>query len=126
MGCYYLTVSAPASPASTSRRTASRPASSPPDRGLPGLQPEARSASTRRIKLRLPIAQDGSRAKATKEFTPGLVVTTTVGRVIFNDILHPEMPFYNLRARPEAAAAASSPTATSSSAAARRSTCSTA
>ena len=31
-----------------------------------------------------------------KEFTPGMVVKTTVGRVIFNDILHPKMPFYNL------------------------------
>ena len=25
-----------------------------------------------------------------------MVITTTVGRVIFNDILHPRMPFYNL------------------------------
>ena len=25
-----------------------------------------------------------------------MVIKTTVGRVIFNDILHPEMPFYNL------------------------------
>src|SRR5262249_32717721 len=31
-----------------------------------------------------------------KEFTPGMVITTTVGRVVFNDILHPKMPFYNL------------------------------
>ena len=31
-----------------------------------------------------------------KEFTPGMVVTTTTGRVIFNDILHPKMPFYNM------------------------------
>src|SRR6185312_8787631 len=30
-----------------------------------------------------------------KEFTPGMVIRTTVGRVIFNDILHPKMPFYN-------------------------------
>ena len=32
-----------------------------------------------------------------------MVIKTTVGRVIFNDILHPKMPYYNLALGPEAA-----------------------
>jgi DNA-directed RNA polymerase subunit beta' len=47
------------------------------------------------IKLRLPphkkLKGDGE-----KEFAPGMIVRTTVGRVVFNDILHEKMPFYNL------------------------------
>ena len=76
------------------------------------------------IKLRLP-AHKKLKGEGEKEFTPGMVVTTTVGRVIFNDILHPKMPFYNLTLGQKQLPAASSPTATRSSAGARRSTCST-
>src|SRR5262249_33671483 len=47
------------------------------------------------IKLRLP-AHKRLRGDGEKEFTPGMVIPTTVGRVIFNDILHPKMPFYNM------------------------------
>ncbi|AMV36403.1 DNA-directed RNA polymerase subunit beta' [Planctomyces sp. SH-PL62] len=47
------------------------------------------------IKLRLP-ANRKLKGEGEKEFTPGMVVTTTVGRVVFNDILHPRMPYYNL------------------------------
>jgi DNA-directed RNA polymerase subunit beta' len=47
------------------------------------------------IKLRLP-AHKRLRGEGEKEFSPGMVVKTTVGRVIFNDILHPRMPYYNL------------------------------
>ncbi len=47
------------------------------------------------IKLRLP-AHKRLRGDGEKEFSPGMIVTTTVGRVVFNDILHPRMPFYNL------------------------------
>jgi DNA-directed RNA polymerase subunit beta' len=47
------------------------------------------------IKLRLP-AHKRLRGEGDKEFSPGMVVKTTVGRVVFNDILHPRMPFYNL------------------------------
>ena len=47
------------------------------------------------IKLRLP-AHKKLKGDGEKEFTPGMVVKTTVGRVIFNDILHAKMPFYNL------------------------------
>ncbi|MCW2953608.1 MAG: DNA-directed polymerase, beta subunit, predominant form, partial [Conexibacter sp.] len=48
-----------------------------------------------RIKMRLP-AHKKLKGEGEKEFTPGMVVTTTTGRVIFNDILHPKMPFYNM------------------------------
>ena len=47
------------------------------------------------IKLRLP-AHKRLKGEGEKEFTPGMVIKTTVGRVIFNDILHPKMPYYNL------------------------------
>ncbi len=47
------------------------------------------------IKLRLP-AHKRLRGEGDKEFSPGMVVRTTVGRVVFNDILHPKMPYYNL------------------------------
>src|SRR6516225_5349167 len=47
------------------------------------------------IKLRLP-AHKRLKGDGDKEFTPGMVIKTTTGRVIFNDILHPKMPYYNL------------------------------
>ena len=47
------------------------------------------------IKLRLPASRK-LRGEGEKEFTPGMVVQTTAGRVVFNDILHPRMPFYNM------------------------------
>src|SRR4051795_5479275 len=47
------------------------------------------------IKLRLP-AHKRLKGEGEKEFTPGMVIKTTVGRVIFNDILHPKMPYYNM------------------------------
>ncbi len=48
-----------------------------------------------RIKLRLPETKK-LKGEGDKEFTPGMLATTTVGRVIFNDILHAKMPFYNM------------------------------
>ncbi|MEO6807682.1 MAG: DNA-directed RNA polymerase subunit beta', partial [Isosphaeraceae bacterium] len=48
-----------------------------------------------RIKMRLP-SHKKLKGEGEKEFTPGMVITTTVGRVTFNDILHPKMPYYNL------------------------------
>jgi len=47
------------------------------------------------IKLRLP-AHKKLKGDGDKEFAPGMVVQTTVGRVVFNDILQNKMPFYNL------------------------------
>ena len=46
------------------------------------------------IKLRLP-GHKRLRGDGEKEFTPGMIIRTTVGRVVFNDILHARMPFYN-------------------------------
>ncbi len=46
------------------------------------------------IKLRLP-GHKRLRGDGEKEFTPGMIIKTTVGRVVFNDILHARMPFYN-------------------------------
>ena len=43
------------------------------------------------IKLRLP-AHKKLKGDGDKEFSPGMVVQTTVGRVVFNDILHGKMP----------------------------------
>jgi DNA-directed RNA polymerase subunit beta' len=47
------------------------------------------------IQMRLP-AHKKLKGEGEKEFTPGMVVKTTVGRVIFNDILHPRMSYYNI------------------------------
>jgi DNA-directed RNA polymerase subunit beta' len=57
-----------------------------------------------RIKVRLPIEKkvvgemkaDGKTVVDHLERNPSGLVKTTVGRVIFNDILHPKMPFYDL------------------------------
>jgi DNA-directed RNA polymerase subunit beta' len=46
------------------------------------------------VKLRLP-SHKRLRGEGDKEWNPGQVIRSTVGRVIFNDILHPKMPFYN-------------------------------
>ncbi len=46
------------------------------------------------IKLRLP-GHKRLRGEGEKEFTPGMIIKTTVGRVVFNDILHARMPYYN-------------------------------
>ena len=46
------------------------------------------------IKLRLP-ANRRLKGEGEKEYKPGMVVVTTAGRVVFNDILHPKMPYYN-------------------------------
>ena len=47
------------------------------------------------IKLRLP-PHKKLKGEGEKEFTPGTIIKTTVGRVIFNDILPAKMPYYNL------------------------------
>ena len=46
------------------------------------------------IKMRL--ADRKLKGEGEKEFHPGSTISTTVGRVVFNDILHPKMPYYNL------------------------------
>ncbi|MFO0961075.1 MAG: DNA-directed RNA polymerase subunit beta', partial [Isosphaeraceae bacterium] len=46
------------------------------------------------IQLRLP-SHKKLKGEGDKEFTPGALVKTTIGRIIFNDMLHPKMPYYN-------------------------------
>ncbi len=87
MGSYYLTVSRPGEPGE----------------GMIFASPnEVFMAFSQRkvgvhamIKLRLP-GHKKLKGDGEKEFSPGMVVKTTVGRVVFNDILHPKMPYYNL------------------------------
>jgi DNA-directed RNA polymerase subunit beta' len=47
-----------------------------------------------RISVRLP-AQKTVVGEGASTYQPGGVLETTVGRVLFNDILHPKLPFYN-------------------------------
>ncbi len=47
------------------------------------------------IKMRLP-EHKTLKGEGEKEFKPGMVIKTTVGRVVFNDILKPKMPYYNM------------------------------
>jgi DNA-directed RNA polymerase subunit beta' len=87
MGSYYLTVSRPA-------ETGEGMVFATPNEVFLA-QSQGKVAVHAQIKLRLP-AHKRLRGDGDKEFTPGMVVKTTVGRVVFNDILHPKMPFYNL------------------------------
>ena len=76
------------------------------------------------IKLRLP-AHKKLKGDGEKEFTPGMVVKTTVGRVIFNDILHAEDAVLQPGARAEAASGDHRRLLPDPRPRARRSTCST-
>jgi DNA-directed RNA polymerase subunit beta' len=88
MGCYYLTVSRP--PADGVE---------PPSFATPNEVFLAFSQGKVRvhtpIRLRLP-AMKRLKGDGEKEFVAGMLIRTTVGRVVFNDILNPRMPFYNL------------------------------
>jgi DNA-directed RNA polymerase subunit beta' len=86
MGAYYLTVSRPGQSGD------GMVFATPNEVFLPHSQGKVGHA---RIKLRLP-AHKRLRGEGEEEFTPGMIVRTTVGRVVFNDILHSKMPFYNL------------------------------
>ena len=76
------------------------------------------------IKLRLP-ASRRLRGEGDKEFKPGMIINTTVGRVVFNDILHSSDAVLQLDAAGRSSFKASSRTATRFWAGARRSACST-
>ena len=56
---------------------------------------EGKASVHAQIKLRLP-AHKRLRGKGEMTHTPGKIIETTVGRVVFNDILHAELPFFNL------------------------------
>jgi DNA-directed RNA polymerase subunit beta' len=47
------------------------------------------------IKVRL--SKDKTvKGEGAEDYKPGKLITTTVGRVMFNDVLHPQMAFYNI------------------------------
>jgi DNA-directed RNA polymerase subunit beta' len=87
MGSYYLTVQRPG------EKGEGMAFSSPNEVFLAFAQGKVGVHAS--IRLRLPM-EKRLRGEGEKEFTPGMVIRTTVGRVVFNDILHPRMPFYNL------------------------------
>ena len=94
MGSYYLTVHRPGEKGEFRHENGR-------DQGIFSGPPEVFLAFSERkvgvhamIKMRMP-AHKKLKGEGEKEFTPGQIVKTTVGRVVFNDILHPKMPFYN-------------------------------
>jgi DNA-directed RNA polymerase subunit beta' len=87
MGAYYLTVSRP------SEKGEGMTFSTPNEVFLAHSQGKVGVHAM--INLRLP-PNRRLRGDGEKEFKPGMIVKTTVGRVVFNDILHSRMPFYNL------------------------------
>jgi DNA-directed RNA polymerase subunit beta' len=87
MGAYYLTVSRP------SELGEGMTFSTPNEVFLAHSQKKVGVHA--QINLRLPPSRR-LRGDGEKEFTPGMIIKTTVGRVVFNDILAPRMPFYNL------------------------------
>ena len=94
MGCYYLTVHRPGEPGEYRKENGreygvyASPAEVFQAYGQRKVGPHAM------IKMRLP-GHKRLRGDGEKEFTPGMVVSTTVGRVIFNDMLPQKMPYYN-------------------------------
>src|ERR671912_879386 len=87
MGSYYLTVNRPG------ERNEGMVFSSPNEVFLAFSQKDVGVHAM--IKLRLP-PHKKLKGEGEKEFTPGTIIKTTVGRVIFNDILPAKMPYYNL------------------------------
>jgi len=87
MGCYYLTLS--------------KPDRKGEDMTFAGMQ-EVHTAFSQgevtrhtRIKVRLP-REKTIKGEGAESHRPGELIDTTVGRVMFNDILHRQMPFYNV------------------------------
>ena len=97
MGSYYLTVHRPGEFGEYKEKTAkaieSGVFSGPQEVFLAFSQKKVGVHA--RIKMRLP-AHKKLKGEGEKEHTPGKLVTTTVGRVKFNDILHAKMPYYNM------------------------------
>ncbi len=87
MGAYYLTVSRP------NQKGENMVFATPNEVFLAHSQ--GKVAIHAQIQLRLP-GHKRLRGDGEKEFSPGMIIRTTVGRVVSNDILHARMPFYNL------------------------------
>ncbi len=90
MGCYYLTVALP------DRRGEGMIFSSMDEVQLAYSLGVADTHA--KIKVKLP-ATRRLKGPDDREVPPGSIVETTVGRVMFNEILKPGMPFYNLPMR---------------------------
>ena len=87
MGCYYLTVSTPG------REGEGMTFASTQEVHTAFLQGKVKRHT--RIKVRLP-KDKPLRGDGADDHRPGKLVDTSVGRVIFNDIVHQAMPFYNI------------------------------
>jgi len=88
MGCYYLTMSVP-----YELRGESMTFSSPNEVHMAFALGVVQSHT--RIKVRLPSHRWLKSEADPSENKPGAIIETTVGRVIFNDILPHGMPYYN-------------------------------
>src|SRR6476660_6366270 len=95
MGSYYVTVQRPGEPGEYKHENGVETGVYSPPNELFLAFSQKKVGVHARIKLRLP-AHKKLRGEGEKEFSPGMVVRTTVGRVVFNDILHGRMPYYNL------------------------------
>ncbi len=96
MGCYYLTVHRPGEAGEYYKDDSGQEYSvfASPTEVFQAFS-QRKIGQHARIKMRLP-AHKKLKGEGEKEFTPGMIVTTTIGRVIFNDILHAKMPYYNM------------------------------
>jgi len=123
MGSYYVTVQRPGEPGEYKNENGVETGvySTPNELFLSFSQKKVGVHA--RIKMRLP-AHKKLKGEGEKEFTPGMVITTTTGRVIFNDILHPRCRSTTWRWG-RSSSRGSSPTATRSWAGPRPSPCST-
>ena len=94
MGAYYLTVSRPSEVGEYRKEgmLESGVYSTPTEVFL--AKSQGKVGVHAMIKLRLP-GHKRLRGDGEKEFKPGMIIQTTVGRVVFNDILHARMPYYN-------------------------------
>ena len=90
MGCYYVTLSKPG------RDGEGLKFASPAEVHLAYAQGKVHTHA--RIKVRLP-REKRVKGEGAEQHRPGKLVETTVGRVIFNDILNSSMSFYNLTMR---------------------------
>jgi DNA-directed RNA polymerase subunit beta' len=90
MGCYYLTLSKPGRPGE------GMSFASTAEVHLAFAQ--GRVTTHTRIKVRLP-REKRVKGEGAETYRPGRLLATTVGRVIFNDIVNPSMSFYNLTMR---------------------------
>src|SRR5690606_14739690 len=86
MGCYYLTVKKP------DRKGEGMKFASIHEVHLAFAQGKVERHSI--IKLRLP-RDKKLKGEGAEDYRPGKLISTTVGRVFFNDALHPNMAFYN-------------------------------